>query len=102
MTTAALVRANVREREASTLIKEFEVPSYALRPVAAPSKMPKDKVGREIATLFIGHPKIELQYRDVNLDKMSHKSKVNLLASIKESLGIRPICTRRLGFAGFD
>jgi len=102
MAVHTLSPTEVRERKASITFGEFEVPSYALLGVVSPPRLPKDKLGREIVFLLAGHPQIESQYRDSNLDEMSHDEKIALLTSLKESLGIKPIRTRRLGFAGID
>ena len=99
---APTLPAKLRERKTSNAIGEFEVPSYALRGVVLPPRMPADELGREIVVLLATHPEIESAYRGLDLSRMPQDEKIALLLTLKKSLGIKPIQTRRLGFVGID
>jgi hypothetical protein len=79
---------------------EFAPPSYALRDMPAPSGLPEDEIGREIALLLWDHPDVAEQIGDVNLQELPRDAKRAMLDSIRQTLGISPIHRRRLGYVG--
>jgi len=57
---------------------------------------PSDDLGREITTLKALHPKLQLRFRDTELEAMDTKTKLLLLQDIREALGIAPLKRRDL------
>jgi hypothetical protein len=95
--TAFLARIAIASEKARTR-REFVPPSYALRDM--PSDLPKDQIGREIALLLWDHPEVAEQVGNVNLRTLSLEAKREMLESVRDMLGIKPIRRRRLGYVG--
>ena len=86
--------------EPERVYAEPTTPSYALRVIPTPTKMPKDDLGRDIAFLLASHPEVAERFDHLDLDKIMTESKVALLAEIHGLLGIKPTRRRRLGYVG--
>jgi hypothetical protein len=99
MATLELTHSLIANAKTQTK-REFVTPSYALRNTPAPSDLPKDELGREIALLLWSHPEIAKQVGDVNLQTLSAEAKRAMLKSIRGLLGIKPIRRRRLSYVG--
>jgi hypothetical protein len=99
MATVELTQSLIAKAKTQTK-REFVTPSYALRNTPAPSDLPKDELGREIALLLWSHPEIAKRVGDVNLRALPAEAKRAMLESVRSMLGIKPLRRQKLGYVG--